>query len=124
MAYIFAFLVSLVVYLLGGWCMFSIYASVFPFDYDATFDSVGRTQIIVYGIWTMLVSFAALYLESRCDSSGSEGDSLTTIMLLAPACLWIWALCGFPLSIGLGIVNAVVCVASLTYFIGGWFKKI
>lgn len=121
MAYVIAFIVSIILYLGGGWCFYNIYLSVVPIEATDTLQDIACDQLLVYGIWATILIFFGMYMAER---NGSQSNDFDTVAVFAPLSLWAIAKWVLPLSLGFGIINVVVVIVAITFALGQWFNRI
>lgn len=115
MSHIIAFIVSILLYIGGGWCIYDVYISVFPIENTDTLMDIAFEQLMVYSCWAAIVNFMAFVMSSKNnDFYMNIGVSPIFIALITKI---------FPLSIGVGILINILTIASMTYCIGQWLSE-
>ena len=120
MPYIIALIISIILYLGGGWCIYNIYLSVFPIQDNDTIHQIACAQLLVYAIWATIVNLFGLY---KAERSGVKSHDFDAVAAWSPLALWAIAKWILPLSIGFGIINVVICVLGMTFCIGQWLDS-
>ncbi len=121
MPYIIAFVISIILYLGGGWCFYNIFVSISPISDSESLHSIACNQLLVYGIWATVVNAFGLWMAEK---NGCKSHNLDPVALGTPLALWAIAKWLLPLSIGFGVINVVLCVLAMTFCLGQWFDNL
>ena len=121
MAIILAIIISLVVYLGGGWCAYNIYMSFQDID-NMTIQSLYSSEILTYNI--VAIAFSVLFGSLAEGKGHSFSDSFPYIIIGLP--LVMWALCVYvlPISYGASILNTVVNIIVLCVCCVMWLRRV
>ncbi len=121
MPYVLACILSILLYIGGGWCFYNIYTSIVPLKGTETLHDIACDQLLVYGIWATVVIVFSL---TKAEKEGEHTGDFATFCMFAPLCLWGAAKYMLPMSLGFGIINVVLVVVVMTYSLGLWFNRL
>ncbi len=114
-------LISLVIYLGGGWCVFNIYLSIIDIE-SATIQSIYSSEILTYNILAGIINVIFLVLWEH--NGGHVDDRKLTLAMGIPAATWLLCAYVFPISMGASILNTILNVIAMTVCCALWLNRV
>ena len=120
MAIVLAIIISLAVYLGGGWCAYNIYESFQDID-TMTIQGLYSSQILTYNLVALAFNILFGWLAEKRGEQYSE--KFIWIAIGVP--LATWAVCAYilPLSYGASILNTIINIIVLIYSATVWLNR-
>lgn len=124
MAIVLAIIISLAIYLGGGWCAYNIYLSFQDID-TMTLQGIYSSEIAAYNIVAAIanVIFAALWEKSEGGISDSQSNKMLFLSLGVPVITWLLCSYVLPISMGASILNTVLNILTMCIFASMWLRR-